>query len=71
MTNETLDQKTSDLITTIAGQVPGNRHQHLNALHDLMGAYSRAGRPTPGNMRQLLEDLTAEAVEARFDNMPI
>jgi hypothetical protein len=36
-----------------------------------MGQYSRAGRATPRSLRNLLEVLTTEEVEARFDNMPV
>lgn len=71
MTNETLDQRASQLIADIAAEQPGARHLLLNDLHDVMGAYSRAGQAVPGTMRRLLEELTAEAVEARFDNMPV
>jgi hypothetical protein len=36
-----------------------------------MAAYSRSGRASPKALRGLLEELTEEAVEARFENVPV
>ena len=71
MTAQDLETETRDVIAAIANQVPGSRHLLLDQLHDVMGAYGRAGQATPASLRRLLEELTEEAVEARFENMPV
>ncbi|MBY6158607.1 hypothetical protein [Pseudooceanicola nitratireducens] len=71
MTSDELDRATHDLIEDIAGKAPGTRHRDLTRLHEVMGQYRRAGRATPRSLRNLLEVLTTEEVEARFDNMPV
>ena len=71
MNADQLDHITNTLISDITAQVPGSRHHYLDRGHEVMRAYSRAGRAAPGSMRRLLEELTTEAVEARFDNMPV
>ncbi|WP_375176071.1 hypothetical protein [Pseudooceanicola sp.] len=71
MTADELDLETRKLITAIANKAPGARHHFLDRLHALMAAYSRAGRACPPTLRNLLEELTAEAVEARFENVPV
>ena len=71
MTVDELDFETRRLIADIGAQAPGSRHQHLERLHGVVGAYSRAGRATPPTLRRLLEELTEEAIESRFENMPV
>ena len=71
MTTEELDLETRRLIADIANQVPGARHKDLGRVHQVMAAYSRAGRASPATLRRLLDELTDEAVEARFENMPV
>lgn len=71
MTIDELDQATRSLIADIATRAPGTRHRDLGRLHRLMAAYARSGRASPSSMRQLLEELTNEAVEAQFENMPV
>ncbi|MBT9385521.1 hypothetical protein KM176_16730 [Pseudooceanicola sp. CBS1P-1] len=66
-----LHRKLADVSDLIAGTRPGNRHQHLTKLHELVGDFSRKGLNVPPNLRRLQEDLTNEAIESRFDNMPI
>lgn len=71
MTADELDLETRALIGDIAMKAPGARHHDLNRLHDLMGAYARSGRASPSTLRRLLEELTEEAIETRFENMPV
>jgi len=71
MTIDELEREAHDFIEDITNVAPGNRHLHLNRLHSVMGAYSRAGRATPAALRRLLDEMTEEAVQARFENMPV
>lgn len=71
MTQDELERQTSDFIAEITTVAPGNRHLHLARLHGVMGDYSRAGRAAPGSLRRLLDEITEEAVQARFENMPV
>jgi hypothetical protein len=71
MTVDELEQETHDLIDAIATQAPGSRHLHLGRLHGIMAAYSRSGRAAPVSLRRLLDELTSEIVEARYENMPV
>ncbi|MGI3168456.1 hypothetical protein ACRARG_04845 [Pseudooceanicola sp. C21-150M6] len=71
MTADQLDRVTSTLISDITAHTPGYRHQYLDRVHEVMGAYSRAGLAAPGTMRRLLEELTAEAVETGYDRMSV
>ncbi|NIZ09978.1 hypothetical protein [Pseudooceanicola sp. HF7] len=66
-----LHQKFAHVSDLISGTRPGNRHQHLNKLHELVGDFSRKGVVVPSKLRQMQEDLTNEAIESRFDNLPI
>lgn len=71
MTADELDLEMRELIADIATKTPGSRHHFLDRLHQVMAAYSRAGRASPPALRGLLEELTEEAVEARFENVPV
>lgn len=71
MTADELDRKARELTDEIAGMAPGSRHRDLGRLHAVMAEYSRAGVATPAILRRLLEELTAEAVESRFENVPV
>ncbi|EAQ04763.1 hypothetical protein OB2597_05755 [Pseudooceanicola batsensis HTCC2597] len=71
MTADELERETHALIEEIANKAPGNRHHHLGRLHQVMGAYTRAGRAAPATLRRLLDELTTEAVESRFENVPV
>ncbi|MGI3163113.1 hypothetical protein [Pseudooceanicola sp. 200-1SW] len=71
ITTDELQRKFADVSELISGTRPGSRHQHLSKLHDLIGDYARRGVVVPAPLRQLQEDLTNEAIESRFDNMPI
>jgi hypothetical protein len=71
MTADELDLETRTFIADIAAKTPGTRHHSLRRLHGLMAAYSRSGRASPKALRGLLEELTEEAVEARFENVPV
>lgn len=71
ISTEELHRKFSDVSALISGTQPGARHLHLSKLHELIGDYSRKGLSVPASLRQMQEDLTNEAIESRFDNMPI
>ncbi|MBY5972995.1 hypothetical protein [Pseudooceanicola marinus] len=66
-----LQRKFANVSELISGTRPGSRHHHLPELHDLIGNYTRRGLVVPAPLRQLQEDLTNEAIESRFDNMPV
>lgn len=71
ITSEELERKMAHVSSMIAGTRPGSRHRHLPQLHELVGDFARKGVGVPASLRQLQEDLTNEAIESRFDNMPI
>ncbi|PJE31379.1 hypothetical protein SAMN06297129_3505 [Pseudooceanicola antarcticus] len=71
ITTEELHRKLADVSDLISGTRPGNRHRHLPQLHALVGDFARKGVGVPPRLRQLQEDLTNEAIESRFDNLPI
>lgn len=71
MTADELDLETRKLIADIANTTPGARHPYLDRLHAVVAAYSRSGRATPPVLRRLLDELTEETIEARFENMPV
>ena len=71
MTPDELHRETNVLISEIGGKAPGSRHLHLTRLHDVMGAYSRSGTAAPASLRRLLDELTAEAVQARPGGMSL
>ncbi|MGH1424708.1 MAG: hypothetical protein ACRBBU_08270 [Pseudooceanicola sp.] len=66
-----LDQKAEAVVAQIAGADPNARHTHLDQLHRVISDYALTGKGIPARLRQLQEDLTNEAIEARFDNMPV
>ncbi|QPM89104.1 hypothetical protein [Pseudooceanicola algae] len=66
-----LQRKFADVSDLILSTRPGNRHRHLTKLHELVGDYSRKGVVVPLKLRQMQEDLTNEAIESRFNNMPV
>ncbi|QOL80991.1 hypothetical protein [Pseudooceanicola spongiae] len=70
-TTQELQRKFADIADLISGTRPGARHQHLPKLHELVGDFARKGVGVPTTLRQMQEDLTNEAIESRFDNMPI
>lgn len=70
-TTEDLQRKFADVADLISGTRPGARHKHLSKLHELVGDFSRRGVGVPVTLRQMQEELTNEAIESRFDNMPI
>jgi hypothetical protein len=71
MTLDELDRQTHEFITEITDVVPGARHLHLSRLHEVMGHYSRAGCAAPVSLRRLLDEMTQEAVQVRFDNTAV
>ena len=66
-----LDDEMAHVAALITDAGPGSRHHLLPRLHELVGAYARTGAGVPSQLRRLQEDLTNEAIEARFDNLPI
>ena len=66
-----LETTTETIVFEIAQASPGTRHQHLDKLHEVVSRYALTGNGIPPKLRQLQEDLTYEAIEARFDNMPV
>lgn len=71
ITTKDLENKLANVSRLIGGTQPGVRHHHLSKLHELVGDFARAGTAVPPALRQLQEDLTNEAIESRFDNMPV
>lgn len=71
MTADELDLEMRTLVADIANKAPGTRYQHLDQVHGVVTAYSRAGRAAPPTLRRILEELTEEAIESRFENMPV
>ncbi|MWB77935.1 hypothetical protein GLS40_07865 [Pseudooceanicola sp. 216_PA32_1] len=66
-----LEARTAEVTGAISSAKPGVRHLHLDALHGLVSEYALTGNGIPARLRQLQEELTNEAIEARFDNLPI
>lgn len=66
-----LDTTARTIVTEIASADPNTRHMHLDKLHAVIGKYALKGNGIPRQLRQLQEDLTNEAIEARFDNLPV
>lgn len=66
-----LDAKADNVVSLIATSDPGQRHVHLDKLHALVSEYALRGNGIPRPLRQLQEELTNEAIEARFDNLPV
>ena len=66
-----LDTTTRSVVAEISETAPGARHIHLEKLHAVVSRYALTGNGIPRSLRQLQEDLTNEAIEARFDNMPV
>ncbi|WP_375691010.1 hypothetical protein [Pseudooceanicola sp. LIPI14-2-Ac024] len=66
-----LDMDVQHIVSEIAAADPVTRHMHLDKVHDVVSRYALTGKGIPRQLRQLQEDLTNEAIEARFDNMPV
>jgi len=66
-----LDTTAQAIVSEIAAADPVTRHQHLDKLHGVISRYALTGNGIPRQLRQLQEDLTNEAIEARFDNLPV
>ncbi|WP_407495556.1 hypothetical protein [Pseudooceanicola sp. MF1-13] len=69
MTRNELDRQAHDFIDEITNVAPGRRHVLLPRLHEVMGSYSRAGCAAPVSLRRLLDEITDEAVQVRFENL--
>jgi len=50
---------------------PKDRYKLQPRLAELVEEMDIAGKPVPAEIRDLCEELTNEAIEARFDNMPV
>ncbi|KRS15706.1 hypothetical protein [Roseovarius indicus] len=50
---------------------PESRQKFLPKLNELIGRMHEAGQEVPAGIRDLHEDLTADAIEAQFDNLPV
>ncbi|WP_163846224.1 hypothetical protein [Pseudooceanicola aestuarii] len=66
-----LNHEAASVTSLITDEAPGRRHRHLDRLHRLVSDYARTGTGVPAQLRRLQEDLTNEAMEARFDNLPV
>ncbi|MGR3321345.1 MAG: hypothetical protein ACU0DK_05375 [Pseudooceanicola sp.] len=66
-----LETSVEEIVSDIAASAPGTRHEHLDRLHKVVSRYALTGNGIPRQLRQLQEELTNEAIEARFDNLPI
>ena len=66
-----LEIRAEHITSAISASRPGARHIHLTSLHGIVSEYALSGRAIPNHLRQLQEELTNEAMEARFDNLPV
>lgn len=66
-----LEARTEAVTSAIASAAPGTRHLHLDDLHGVVSQYALSTQGIPPRLRQLQEELTNEAIEARFDNLPV
>lgn len=66
-----LDSTARAIVSEIALADPATRHVHLDKLHGVISKYALTVNGIPRQLRQLQEDLTNEAIEARFDNLPV
>ncbi|MDF1854892.1 hypothetical protein [Pseudooceanicola sp.] len=66
-----LEANAQRVISEIAAADPGTRHLHLDRLHKIVGRYALTSAGIPRQLRQLQEELTNEAIEAQFDNLPV
>ncbi|OWU85297.1 hypothetical protein ATO6_09785 [Oceanicola sp. 22II-s10i] len=66
-----LETRAEHVVSAIAGARPGTRHQHLSDLHHVVSEFGLRGNGIPQHLRQLQEELTNEAIEAQFDNLPV
>lgn len=48
-----------------------SRRKFLPRLTQMIGRMDAAGTHVPARVRNLHEELTADAIEAQFDNMPV
>lgn len=71
MTHAELETRLSELKSQIANAAPGTRHVHLDGLNRLVTDFSHHGTEVPSHLRRLQDELTNEAIEARFDNLPV
>lgn len=49
----------------------GRRHLYRPKLTEMIERMEDAGERVPARIRELHEELTADAIEAQFDNMPV
>jgi hypothetical protein len=71
MTHDDLDRELEALEQQIAAAKSGSRHLFQPQLHQLIATVSKAGHEVPARLRELDEELTNDAIEAQFDNLPV
>lgn len=67
----TLPEDLNRLHDRILDADPDSRKKFLPKLNELIERMDAAGEHVPAGIRDLHEELTADAIEAQFDNMPV
>lgn len=67
----TLPEDLNRLYDRIVDTDEGRRYLFQPQLSEMIERMETAGQPVPARIRDLHEDLTADAIEAQFDNMPV
>jgi len=63
--------KLDEILMRIESAPETDRHSYYAALSAEIEALTDAGETVPLAVRDLAEELLAEGIEARFDNMPV
>lgn len=65
------EQQLAAVLAKIRQCDPATRYRHQPELQSLISRRIQAGDDVPARVRCLNSELVSEAVEARFDNMPV
>ena len=61
----------NDILEQVENAAGDKRHLFYSDLQTAIHTMQEAGEDVPASVRDLAEILLSEAVEARFDNMPV
>ena len=61
----------NDILEQVENASSDSRHLFYSDLQTAIHTMQEAGEDVPASVRDLAETLLSEAVEARFDNMPV
>lgn len=67
----TLTEDLNRLHDRILDADPDSRQKFLPSLNEMIERLEAAGEAVPAGARDLQDELTADAIEAQFDNMPV